>query len=97
MHTITSNASGTRTIDVSDQHLATIERYSLFRNLVDSNGIVDDSVLEKLRLNVRSLIESTNAPDKELLGFCFDVLYHPNMKPVALRNLLVLYSEVTYN
>ncbi|MBR4650807.1 MAG: hypothetical protein IKO82_03540 [Prevotella sp.] len=93
MYTITSNASGTRTIQISDTHLATISQYSLFRNLVDSNGIVDDSVLEKLRLNVRSLIESTNASDPSLLDFCFEVLYHPNMKPVALRNLLVLYTQ----
>lgn len=94
MYTIISNASGTRTMQISDSHLATIEKYSLFRNLVDSNGIVDDSVLDKLRLNARSLVESTNANDKDLLDFSFDVLYHPNMKPVALHNLMILYTEV---
>ena len=93
MYTIISNASGTRNINISDENLQVIERYSLFRNLVDSNGIVDDSVLEKLRLNVRALVESTNASDKALMNFCFDVLYHPNMKAVALHNLLVLYTE----
>jgi hypothetical protein len=92
-YTITSNASGTRAMQISDEHLATIEKYSLFRNLVDSNGIINDSVLEKLRLNTRALIESTNAQAKALLDFCFEVLYHPNMKPTALHNLLVLYSE----
>ena len=81
-------------MQISDSHLATIEKYSLFRNLVDSNGIVDDSVLDKLRLNARSLVESTNASDKDLLDFSFDVLYHTNMKPVALRNLMILYTEV---
>lgn len=92
-HTITSNASGTRVMHVSDEHLATIAKYSLFRNLVDSNGIIDDAVLEKLRLNTRALIESTNAQDKSLLDFCFEVLYHPNMKPVALHNLMLLFTE----
>lgn len=93
MYNIISNASGTRTIDITDENLDVIERYSLFKNLVDSNGIVDDSVLEKLRLNVRALVESTNAQDKSLMDFCFDVLYHPNMKATALHNLLALYTH----
>ncbi|MBQ0073863.1 MAG: hypothetical protein KBT34_06690 [Prevotella sp.] len=93
MYNIVSNASGTRSIEISDENLMTIERYSLFRNLVDSNGIIDDDVLEKLRLNVRDLIRSTNASDQELMNLCFDVLYHNNMKATALRNLIVLYTE----
>lgn len=93
MYTIISNASGTRQMEISDENLDTIERYSLFKNLVDSNGIIDDSVLEKLRLNVRALVESTNATDKPLMDLCFDVFFHSNMKAVALHNLLVLYSE----
>lgn len=90
---IISNASGTRTMEISEENLDTIEKYSLFRNLVDSNGIIDDSLLERLRLNVRALVESTNASDKALMDFCFDVLYHPNMKATALHNLLLLYTE----
>ena len=82
-------------MQISDENLQTIERYSLFMGLVDSNGIVDGSVLDKLRLNVRALVESTNANDKALLDLAFEVLYHPNMKPVALHNLMVLYAEVT--
>jgi hypothetical protein len=93
MYTIVSNASGTRTMQISDENLDTIEKYSLFRNLVDSNGIVDDSVLEKLRLNARALVESTNASDEALLRLSFEVLNHPNMKPTALHNLILLYTE----
>jgi len=93
MYSIISNASGTRSINITDENLDVVERYSLFRNLVDSNGIVDDSVLEKLRLNVRALVESTNAQDKALMDFCFDVLYHPNMKATALHNLFALYTH----
>ena len=63
-YTIISNASGTRTMTITDENLQTIDRFSLFKNLVDSNGIIDDNVLEKLRLNVRALVESTNAQDK---------------------------------
>lgn len=93
MHTIVSNASGTRTMEISDENLQTITKYSLFRNLVDSNGIIDETVLDKLRLNARDLVESTGASDKALMDLCFDVLYHPNMKPVALHNLITLYVE----
>ena len=39
MYKIQANASGTREIEVSAEHLLTIDRHSLFRNLVDSNGI----------------------------------------------------------
>ena len=46
MYKIQANQSGTRSIEVSDQHLETIEKYQLLRNLVDSNGIIDEEVLE---------------------------------------------------
>ena len=93
MYKIIANASGTRSIDITTENLETIDRFSLFRNLVDSNGIIDDTVLDKLRLNVRSLVESTGASDKGLMNLCFNVIYHPNMKTIALHNLIVLYGE----
>ena len=59
MYKIQANASGTRSIEVSDKHLETLAKYSLLNALVDSNGIVDEPVLDKLKLNVRSLLESS--------------------------------------
>ena len=41
MYKIQSNQSGTRSIDISEKHLETIEKHQLFRDLVDSNGFVD--------------------------------------------------------
>ena len=41
MYTIQANPSGTRSLEVSEENLATIEKYGLFRHLIDSNGIVD--------------------------------------------------------
>ena len=61
MYKIQANQSGTRSIEVSDQHLETIEKYQLLRNLVDSTGIIDEEVLDKLKLNVRSLLESSTS------------------------------------
>ena len=92
MHKIQANQSGTRSIEVSDEHLITIEKYALFRNLVDSNGIIDENVLDKLKFNIRSLLE-TEAGDKALLDLCLDVIYNNNMKAFGLHQLVLLYIE----
>ena len=90
MYKIQSNASGTRSISISDEHLQTIDNYQLFRDLIDSNGIVDETVLDKLKLNVRSLLES-ETDNKALLDLCLDVIYHQNMKAFGLQQLVLLY------
>jgi|SRR3712207_3273032 len=93
MYKIQANQSGTRSIEVSDEHLATIEKYSLLRNLVDSNGIIDEGVLDKLKLNIRSILESEASSDKQLLDLCLDVIYNNNMKAFGLHKLVLLYVE----
>ncbi|MBP3511819.1 MAG: hypothetical protein J6K19_07280 [Prevotella sp.] len=93
MFKIQANLSGTRSISISDEHMHTIDRYSLFRDLIDSNGYVDEQVLEKLRLNVRSILESDGNIDKALLDLCLDVIYHPNMKAFGLQKLVLLFIE----
>ena len=50
---IQTNHSGTRNIEITEQHLKTLDKYALLRNLVDSNGIIDETVLDKLKLNIR--------------------------------------------
>ena len=93
MYKIQANQSGTRSIEVSDLHLETIDKYQLLRNLVDSNGIIDEGVLEKLKLNVRALLEADNCQDKALLDLCLDVIYNSNMKEPGLYNLVLLYVD----
>lgn len=93
MYTIQANPSGTRSIEVSDAHLQTIEKYSLLQQLIDSNGIVDESVLDKLKLNIRSLISSMEGNSKDLLDLCIDVIYHNNMKAFGLHQLIMLYIK----
>ena len=93
MHKIQANNSGTRTIDVSDLHLETIDKYALLKNLVDSNGIIDEEVLDKLKYNVRSLLESETGKDKALLDLCLDVIYNNNMKAFGLHGGGVLYID----
>lgn len=88
---IQTNSSGTRSIEIAEVHLQTIEKYQLFRDLIDSNGYVDEQVLDKLRLNIRSLLEGDAGKDKELLDLCLDVIYHPNMKAYGLQQLVLLF------
>lgn len=93
MYKIQANQSGTRSIEVSDLHLETIDKYQLLRNLVDSNGIIDEEVLDKLKYNVRSLLESAATQDKALLDLCLDVIYNQNMKAIGLHNLVLLFVD----
>ena len=88
---IKANAKGSRFIEVTEQHLETIKEYSLFHDLVGSDGYIDDTTLEKLQHNVRSLLEDGRDTDKNLLDLCFDVVYHRDMTALGLRNLMLLY------
>ena len=91
MFKIQPNSSGTRGIEISDEHLQTIDDYQLFRDLIDSNGYVDEQVLDKLTLNIRSMLESDAGKDKRLLDLCLDVIYHSNMKAFGLQQLVLLF------
>ena len=93
MYTIQANPSGTRSLEISEENLVTIEKYGLFRHLIDSNGIVDETVLDKLKLNIRSLIASQEEDSKYLLDLCIDVIYHNNMKAFGLQQLIKLYLQ----
>ena len=91
MYKIQTNASGTRTMEISENNLETIREYALFQDLIDSNGIVVEDNLYKLKMNVRSLMESQESVDKNLMNLCFEVIYHDNMKAYGLYQLVVLY------
>ena len=93
MYTIQTNASGTRSMEISEVNLQTIQKYALFQHLIDSNGIIDEAVLDKLKLNIRSLITSQDGNNKELLDLCIDVIYHNNMKAFGLHQLILLYVD----
>ena len=88
---IQTNPTGTRSIEIEETHLQTIEKYQLLRDLIDSNGYVDEQVLDKLKLNIRSLLESQAGLDKDLLDLCLDVISHPNMKAFGLQQLVLHY------
>ena len=93
MYKIQANQSGTRNIEISDTHLETIEKYSLLNNLIDSNGIIDENVLDKLKLNCRSILENQEEVDRQLMDLCLDVIYNNNMKSFGLQNLISLFIK----
>ncbi|MCR4959448.1 MAG: hypothetical protein K6B13_12740 [Prevotella sp.] len=93
MSKIQANTTGTRTIEVSEEHLQTLEKYQLMRDLQESHGYVDEDTLNKLKLNIRALLESETGHDKALLDLCLDVIYNPNMKAFGLQQLFQLFME----
>ena len=92
MYTIQANPTGTRKIEVTEKDLQTIKRYTLFQHLIDSNGIVDEMILEKLQLNVRALLERTNGAN-DLITLAQDVIFHENMKALGLHQLILLFLD----
>ena len=93
MYKIQANPTGTRSIEVSEEHLQTIRKYALLKNLIDSTGIIDETVLDKLKFTLRALLESEAGKDKALLDLCLDVIYHNNMKAFGLHQLNLLYID----
>lgn len=83
---------GSRSMAISDEHLETLEKYSLLFNLLGSNGIVDDVALEKLQMNVRALLDHTNGAP-ELITLAQEVIFHENMKALGLHQLILLYLD----
>ena len=94
MFKIQANVSATRTIEADESHLETIRKFALFENLIDSNGIIDEQVLDKLKMNIRSILEGDCDGDKKsLLDLCLDVIYNKNMKAFGLGQLYILYND----
>lgn len=92
MYKILCNIKGSKSLEITEEHLQTIERNALFCDLLDSNGIVDENILAKLKLNVQSLLNS-NSTDSQLINFCKDVLFHDWMKAFGLHQLILLYID----
>lgn len=93
MFDIQLNESGTRHLQITAENLSTIKKYSLFDGLVGSTGIVDETVLDKLKMTIRALIAHSSEDSKDLLDLCIDVIYHDKMKAYGLRNLIALYNK----
>lgn len=87
------NPAGTHFMEITDEHLRTIRKYSLFSGLIDSNGYIDEAVVSKLKLNVRAIIGSSVEDVKDLLRLAADVVYNDRMKAYGLGQLVRLYTS----
>lgn len=93
MYDIQLNESGTRHMHITQEYLETIRKYNLFHGLVNSTGYITENELDRLKLNLRSLIANSSENTKELLDLCIDVVYHDKMKAYGLKNLINVYQD----
>ena len=63
----------------------------MYKIQTNSSGTRSEQVLDKLKLNIRALLESEAGKDKRLLDLCLDVIYHSNMKAYGLQQLVLLF------
>ena len=89
------NPTGTHFMEVPTTHFEVIKKYALFQNLIDSTGYVTDEVLEKLKLNVRSLLTTSTPMPEDLYHFFTELLMHDKMKAYGLEQLMVAYHQWT--
>lgn len=87
------NPTGTHFMEITDEQLRTIQKYSLFSGLIDSSGYIDEAVVNKLKLNVRAIIGSSVEDVKDLLRLAADVIYNDRMKAYGLKQLVALYED----
>ena len=83
-----------RTLEAAGYRVAIVPQpdwHGDFRDLIDSNGFVDEQVLDKLKFNIRAMLETDTLKDNDLLDLCLDVIYHANMKAFGLQQLVLLY------
>lgn len=88
MYTIQAGPSRTHSLEISKENPVTTEKYGPFRHLIDSNGIADETVLDELKLNIRSLIASQEEDSKDLLDLCIDVICHNSMEAFGSQQLI---------
>lgn len=93
MINIQLNESGTHHMDINEEYLQTIRKYDLFNGLLSSTGYITENDLDKLKLNIRSLIAACRENSKDLLDLCIDIIYHDKMKAYGLRNLIAAYQN----
>ena len=94
MYDIQLNESGSRHLIVTEENMATLQKYNLLAGLENSTGYITENELDKLKLSIRALIANGSGEDtKDLLDLCIDVIYHDKMKAYGLRNLIEAYHQ----
>ncbi len=98
MYKIQANASGTRYIEVSNTHFETLQKYSLLSNLVGSTGIIDETILDKLKpskyMQILILIIAsalTFNSDWNIIGVLIIYFFYKDSK-IETKTLIIIAS-----
>jgi hypothetical protein len=87
------NEKATHFLEITEQHLQTLQQYALFQDLVDSTGYVTEDTLLRLKLHTRSLLLSTSPVPQDLLDLYAEVICHNKMKAYGLKQLIEAYVD----
>ena len=93
MPQIQLNKTATHFLEITDNDFEVIKKYFLFRDLIDSTGYVTDDVLDKLKLNIKSIMTSTQPMPEDLVGLYLNIICHDKMKAFGLKQLIEAYVE----
>lgn len=93
MPQIQLNKTATHFLEITDNDFEVIKKYFLFRDLIDSTGYVTDDVLDKLKLNIKPIMTSTQPMPEDLVEFYLNIICHDKMKAFGLKQLIEAYVE----
>ncbi len=93
MYKIQANQSGTRSIEVSDQHLRDYRKVSVTSQPRRQQRHYRRGSARQTETQCAFTPRSSDIKDKELLDLCLDVIYNQNMKALGLHNLVLLYVD----
>ncbi len=89
------NEKATHFLEITEQHLQTLQQYALFQDLVDSTGYITEDTMLRLKLRTRSLVLTTVPVPQDLLDLYAEIICHDKMKSFGLKQLMEAYAEWT--
>ncbi len=90
------NEKATHFLEITEQHLQTLQQYALFQDLVDSTGYITEDTMLRLKLRTRSLVLTTVPVPQDLLDLYAEIICHDKMKAFGLKQLMEAYTAWTH-
>ena len=90
------NEKATHFLEITEQHLQTLQQYALLQDLVDSTGYITEDTMLRLKLRTRSLVLTTVPVPQDLLDLYAEIICHDKMKSFGLKQLMEAYTVWTH-
>ena len=90
------NEKATHFLEITEQHLQTLQQYALLQDLVDSTGYITEDTMLRLKLRTRSLVLTTVPVPQDLLDLYAEIICHDKMKAFGLKQLMEAYTVWTH-